>query len=97
MIGTRPTGTISGVVISAVIHEGLTVTVDGKPAQLAIISDDGRVIAAGAEVAREAEAVAINCYRAMWKAQGHLRVHSQPISRAPMNVPAKPARKGGAA
>ena len=33
MIGTQPTGAIDGVVISAVIHEGLTVTVDGKPAK----------------------------------------------------------------
>lgn len=80
MIGTQPEGTIAGVVISAVSHEGLTVTVDGKPARLAILTDDGQVIAAGDQVAREAEAVALNCYRNFLKGQGFLRVNSEPIT-----------------
>lgn len=79
MIGTQPVGTIIGVVISAVSHEGLRVTVNGKPARLAILTDDGQVIAAGADVAREAEAVALNCYRNFLKGQGYLRVNSEPI------------------
>lgn len=79
MIGTQPTGAIEGVVISAVSHEGLTVTVNGKPAKLAIVTDDGQVIAAGADVAREAEAVAVNCYRGFLKGKGFLRVLSKPI------------------
>lgn len=74
MIGTQPTGAIPDVVISAVSHEGLSVTVNGKPAQLAIVDDQGRVIAAGQLVAREAEAVALNCYRQFLKGQGYLRV-----------------------
>ena len=53
MIGTQPVGTINGVVISAVSHEGLSVTVDGKAARLAILTDDGRVIAAGNQVAKD--------------------------------------------
>ncbi len=81
MIGTQPTGAIAGVVISAVAHEGLTVSVDGKPARLAIISDDGSIIAIGPQVAREAEATAINNYRAFLKGEGHLRVLSKPIDR----------------
>jgi len=80
MIGTQPVGTISGVVISAVSHEGLSVTVNGKPARLAILTDDGQVIASGDQVAREAEAVALNCYRNFLKGQGYLRVNSAPIS-----------------
>lgn len=82
MIGTQPTGAIQGVIISSVAHEGLSVTVDGRPAKLAIVTDDGQVIAAGANVAREAEAVAINCYRAMLQAKGHMRVLSNPITGA---------------
>lgn len=78
MIGTQPTGTIDGVVITAVIHEGLTVQANGKPARLAIIDEDGKVLAAGPDVAREAEAVAINCYRNFLKGNGHLRVY-QPV------------------
>jgi hypothetical protein len=79
MIGTQPTGAITGVVISAVSHEGLRVTVDGKPARLAIVTDDGRVIVAGDQVAREAEAVAVNSYRGFLKGEGFLRVRSKPI------------------
>ena len=80
MIGTQPVGPISGVVISAVSHEGLSVTVDGKPARLAILTDDGRVIAVGDQVAKEAEAVALNSYRNFLKGQGYLRVNSAPIT-----------------
>lgn len=75
MIGTQPTGAINGVVITAVAHEGLTVLANGKPARLAIIDDDGNVLAAGDAVAREAEAVALNCYRNFLKGNGHLRVY----------------------
>lgn len=80
MIGPQPIGTIDGVVISAVSHEGLRVTVDGKPARLAILGEDGRVIAIGDHVAKEAEAVAVNSYRNFLKGQGYLRVTSAPIS-----------------
>lgn len=82
MIGTQPTGAIQGVHISAVSHEGLTVTVNGAPGRLAIVTDDGRIIAVGKDVAREAEAVAVNSYREMLKGQGWLRVMSKPIQMA---------------
>lgn len=80
MIGTQPEGTISGVVISAVSHEGLSVTVNGKPARLAILADDGQIIAEGIQVAKETEAVALNCYRNFLKGQGYLRVNSELIA-----------------
>lgn len=83
MIGTQTTGAISGVVISAVSHEGLIVTVDGKPARIAIVLDDGTIIAAGPEVAREAEAVAVNSYRNMLQGQGYLRVIGNPLAPDP--------------
>jgi hypothetical protein len=82
MIGEQPTGAIEGVHIHAVVFEGLTVTVNGQPAQLAVIAADGSIVAAGKEVAREAEAVAINCHRNFLKGQGHLRVLSNPIPTA---------------
>lgn len=80
MIGTQPEGSINGVVISAVSHEGLTVTANGKPARLAVIAEDGSVVAAGDQVAREAEAVVLNCYRNFLKGQGFLRVDSELIA-----------------
>jgi len=67
-------------VISAVSHEGLRVTVDGKPARLAILSEDGRIIAVGEQVANEVEAVALNCYRNFLKGQGYLRVYSAHVA-----------------
>lgn len=80
MIGTQPTGAIDGVVISAVTHEGLSVTVDGRPGRLAVVTDDGQVVVMGQQVAREVRNVAVNCYRAMLQGQGHLRVMSPPIA-----------------
>lgn len=80
MIGTQPTGAIAGVVISAVSHEGLSVTVDGKPAHLAVVNEAGEVIAMGPKVAREAEAVAVNNYRQFLQGEGYLRVMGKPIS-----------------
>lgn len=88
MIGTQPTGAIAGVVISAVSHEGLSVTVNGKPAHLAVVNEAGEVIAMGPHVAREAEAVAINNYRQFLQGKGYLRVIGKVIE-----VQA-PARKG---
>ena len=82
MIGTQPTGAIEGVVISAVSHEGLSVTVNGKPARLAVIDEDGVVIASGPDVAREAEAVAVNSYRNLLKGHGYQRVLSNPLDGA---------------
>lgn len=82
MIGQQPVGAIAGVIISAVAHEGLIVTVNGKPARLAIVTDDGTVIAVGDQVAREAEAVAVNSYRSLLQGNGHLRVLSRPIEVA---------------
>lgn len=73
MTGDRPTGAIPGVDISAVIHEGLRITVNGLPARLAIISDEGKIIDDSPAVASEVEAVAINSYRAFQTGRGHLR------------------------
>lgn len=74
MIGPQTTGRLPSVQISAASHTGLIATVDGKPAHLAIITEAGEVIAAGPEVAREAEAVAVQAYRNTQQAKGHLRV-----------------------
>jgi len=65
--------------ISAVSHQGLTVTTpDGEPATLAIVNKDGKVIEAGPSVARQAWEVAIESYRNFLKGEGYLRVHSKP-------------------
>jgi hypothetical protein len=79
MIGTQHTGAMEGITISAQSHTGLKVTARGKLARLAIVTDDGEVIAVGDLVAREVEAVAINAYRNFLAGKGHLTVHSKPL------------------
>lgn len=73
MIGThQPTGALPGVQIQAVPVGGLEVTHNGRPARLAIITEDGEVVAAGPEVAREARAVAVNNYRDILQGRGYM-------------------------
>lgn len=79
MIGEQKCGSIPGVVISAVSHQGLTVSFNGEPAQLAILNSLGELVAIGDEVAREAEAVAVNSYRNFLMGKGFLRVIGFPI------------------
>lgn len=83
MIGHQQTGAIEGVVISAVAHEGLRVTVDGRPGRLAVVTDDGHIVADGPTVAREVRSVSINIYRAMLQGKGHLRVIGEKIKATP--------------
>lgn len=82
MIGTLPTGTLPGVVICATSHEGLQVLVEGKLARLAIVDESGHVVAAGDDVAREAEAVALNNFRNAMMGKGYLRSIGKPIATA---------------
>lgn len=65
------------VFISAVAHEGLRVTIDGKPGRLSIVDAAGNVIGSNL-VAREVEAVVVNSVRDDWVRRGLLRVHTQP-------------------
>ena len=79
MLGEQATGTIEGVSIHTVSHEPPQATYQGKPVQLAIITEDGQIIAAGTSVAQELEAAIVSCYRNTLKGLGHLRVQSCPI------------------
>lgn len=79
MIGDLPTGALHGIVICATGHEGLMVFSEGRRVRLAVIDDDGQVLAAGDDVAREAEAVAVNSYRNFLKGKGYLRTMSKPL------------------
>lgn len=81
MIGTQKTGRLPGTVISQVaVTAPLTLTIEGKPGVLAVLSADGRIVASGGDVARELAAVFVKCYRSMWKGVGHERVLSAPIA-----------------
>ncbi|ABW74908.1 hypothetical protein Bcep22_gp07 [Burkholderia phage Bcep22] len=69
----------SSVEISAVSFQGLTIaTADGRPARLAVVDDEGRVIEAGASISDAVWQVAIRSYREFLKGSGHLRVLAKP-------------------
>ena len=81
MIGTPKIGTLERTILSGEARSGLTATVDGKPAHLAIIDDAGNIIEAGPGVAQEAWNIAINCYRNFLIGHGYLVVHTEPPTR----------------
>lgn len=78
-VGDQDTGRVPGVVISASGHEGLSATVNGTPARLALVLDDGSVVE-GAAIAEEVFAVSANAYRDYLRGEGHLRTVSPPVS-----------------
>lgn len=83
MIGDQSTGTLGDLHITAVSHAPPQASYQGRRVRLAIVDDNGHILAAGEAVAREVEAVVINCYRNTLRGQGFLRVHSQPIGLLP--------------
>lgn len=100
-----PLDTLENAVITGTIWEGLTVTTrDGKPARLAIIDDDGKVIEAGEPVARECWNVVLQVHRNYLEGKGHLIVHSTPpglprpakdaAAHEPANKPQAPKGRG---
>lgn len=55
-------------------HRGRSITVDGRPALLAVVLDDRTIAAAGEEVACEFESVAVDAYRKLLQGRGYVRV-----------------------
>lgn len=91
MIVIPEPGSLPGIVVSAVSHEGLSVTIDGKPGRLAILNEAGEIVASGSQVASEVEAVALLNYRQFLQGKGYLRVVGKPIEAS------NDGRKGEAA
>lgn len=83
MIGIPKTGTLEHGFISANVTSGYQfTTVDGRPARLAIIDDQGNVVESGDAVAREAWNVCIAVIKNFKIGQGHIVVHSAPPGMA---------------
>ena len=75
----RQAGPLSNTVIRGSTPTGLSVTTrDGRPARLAVLDEDGNVLAAGDDVARECWNVTVECQRNYWHGNGHLVVHTSP-------------------
>lgn len=87
LVGDQETGRIKGAVVSASANQGVSVTVDGKPARLAVVTRDGHVLDV-ADIATETFSVCVNAYRDFLRARGHLHTHTQP----PLSVMPWPGR-----
>ena len=83
LIGDQRTGRVEGVIISATGNDGLSVTVNGVPARLAVVSREGDVLDVE-DVAKEAFAVSVNAYRDFLRGLGHLHTSSRPLPAKPM-------------
>ena len=80
MIGEIPTGGLSSAEVSAVIHQGLKITLpDGRVGKLAIVDDQGEIVDASPDVAKEAWNVSISSYKNFLIGQGHIRVQTGPV------------------
>ena len=73
---------MAGIRLQASANDGLQALVDGRPVRLAVVDDDGTVLAVGAGVAQAAEASSVEAYRLLLRAQGHLLAVSGPVSGA---------------
>ena len=97
MIGIPKTGTLEHGCISANVSTGYCfTTADGRPARLAIIDDQGKVVEAGESVAQEAWNVCIAVIKNFRIGQGHIVVHSAPPGSTALDVSDKLASKGRA-
>lgn len=93
MKNSVPNPQLNAARISATISKGFSATTtEGKPAHLAIVDADGKIIESGTAVAWAAWRVCIEAQENFWEGQGHLVVHS-----GPPDTPAVNTTKGKAA
>lgn len=80
-----PLPTVEGIVVRADQFNGLSVTVNGQPARLAVVAEGGVVVAEGDAVTEEAFAASINLYREFLRDNGLLRdvYNPRPFTAAP--------------
>jgi hypothetical protein len=72
-----PNPTINGACMKATVSTGFTVTSpDGKPARMAIVDENGNILAVGDDVSWAAWRVCVEAQENFWEGQGHLVVHT---------------------
>lgn len=70
---------MSDYIIEAQAHTRYRIrTADGRAARLAIIDDDGNILAAGDQVSKDAWDIAQECHENLWQGQGFLTVTTLP-------------------
>lgn len=74
-----PNPVLEGAKLSATVSTGFTAhTESGTKARMAIIDDQGNILAAGEDVAWAAWRVCVEVQENFWEGQGHLMVHTSP-------------------
>ncbi|WP_460415521.1 hypothetical protein [Pseudomonas sp. microsymbiont 2] len=74
-----PNPVLSGAKLSATVSTGFTAhSESGSRARMAIIDDQGNILAAGEDVAWAAWRVCVEVQENFWEGQGHLVVHTSP-------------------
>lgn len=81
MIGSKPQDPTDKIQFSATAHTDLSVHVGGKPAKLAVITEDGTVVASGAKVAKSAAWVTLNTYRNFLQGKGFIKVVTEGLKK----------------
>jgi hypothetical protein len=84
-------GKVGPATVRAVVHTGISITAHGRPARLAILGEDGSVIAEGQAVADAVEAAAVNAFSDALKVSG--RVREVVIRDAEARATSKPGPK----
>jgi len=79
MKAALPNPVLAGASLSATVSTGFTAKTEaGGNARLAIIDENGNVIAQGQDVAWAAWRVCVEVQENFWEGQGHLVVQTQP-------------------
>lgn len=74
-----PNPELAGAKLSATVSTGFTAHCEsGAQARMAIIDDQGNILAAGDDVAWAAWRVCVEVQENFWEGQGHLVVHTSP-------------------
>jgi hypothetical protein len=79
MKAALPNPILEGATISATVSTGFKATgPDGIPARIAIVDEQGNILAIGNDVAWAAWRVCVEVQENFWEGQGHLVVHTAP-------------------
>ena len=77
MKAALPNPMIDGANLKATVSTGFTASgPEGQPARMAIVDDQGNILAVGDDVAWAAWRVCVEVQENFWEGQGHLVVHA---------------------
>jgi hypothetical protein len=82
MKAALPNPKIDGASLKATVSTGFTASgPEGQPARMAIVDEQGNILAVGEDVAWAAWRVCVEVQENFWEGQGHLVVHTNAPSQ----------------